>query len=197
MPTVVLRPDAEISSGSWNNESGSGFNVAKINDSSNSTYVYNASANQSFVVSLDNTSGLAGATFNNFVVTAIFQKHGPRGADASFEINVGNSSSTTAFGSISDATFVTTNFSPTTINAGAISFGGGVTASDVDDMRIQLTGTDGTQTRIFELLVTIDYTAASAGPTVHTVNTVAEANIATIKGVAHANIAEINTVTFD
>ena len=44
--------------------------------------------------------------------------------------------------------------------------------------------------------IRITYTTG-ASPTVHTVNTVAEANIATIKGVAHANIAEINTVTFD
>ena len=42
----------------------------------------------------------------------------------------------------------------------------------------------------------IDYTLAT-GATVHSVNGVAEANIATIKGVAHANIAEVNTVTFD
>jgi len=44
--------------------------------------------------------------------------------------------------------------------------------------------------------IRITYTTG-ASPTVHTVNTVAEANIATIKGVAHANIAEVNTVTFD
>jgi len=43
----------------------------------------------------------------------------------------------------------------------------------------------------------LEITLAAAGATVHSVNTVAEANIATIKGVAHANIAEINTVTFD
>jgi len=43
----------------------------------------------------------------------------------------------------------------------------------------------------------IDYTLAPAGATVHTINTVAEANIAAIKSVAHANIAEVNTITFD
>tara|TARA_R100000995_G_C3451506_1_gene108403 strand:- start:32 stop:595 length:564 start_codon:yes stop_codon:yes gene_type:complete len=46
------------------------------------------------------------------------------------------------------------------------------------------------------ITITVTYTTGSS-PTVHTVNTVAEANIATIKGVAHVNIAEINTVTFD
>ena len=47
------------------------------------------------------------------------------------------------------------------------------------------------------ITITVTYTAAGASPTVHTVNTVAEANIAEVKTVAHANIAEINTVTFD
>ena len=49
---------------------------------------------------------------------------------------------------------------------------------------------------LYELYVTVDYTAAAA-PTLHTINSVAEANVATIKTVAHANIAEVNTVTFD
>ena len=44
--------------------------------------------------------------------------------------------------------------------------------------------------------VRVTFTAAASG-TVHSVNTVAEANIASIKGVAHANIGEVNTVTFD
>ena len=44
--------------------------------------------------------------------------------------------------------------------------------------------------------VRVTFTAA-ASATVHSVNTVAEANIATIKGVAHASIGEVNTVTFD
>ena len=54
MATVVLQPQAELSSGFFNNESGSSFDVTKINDSSNSTYVYNIGANQSFVVSMQN-----------------------------------------------------------------------------------------------------------------------------------------------
>jgi hypothetical protein len=44
--------------------------------------------------------------------------------------------------------------------------------------------------------VRVTFTAA-ASATVHSVNTVAEANIASIKGVAHASIGEVNTVTFD
>ena len=44
--------------------------------------------------------------------------------------------------------------------------------------------------------VRVTFTAAASG-TVHSVNTVAEANIASIKGVAHASIGEVNTVTFD
>lgn len=191
MATVILRPDTEISSGSWNNESGSGFNVAKINDSSNSTYVYNASANQSFRVSLDNTSGLAGATFNNFVVTAIFQKHGGKGADASFEVNIGDSSSITTFGSISDTTFVTTSSSPTTINAGSINFAGGVSASDIDDMRVEVVCTDSTQSRIFELFVTIDYTSGGGSGYGNDINSVASSTIGKVNSVATANINKI------
>ena len=196
MATVILRPSSEISSGSFTTESGGGFDVAKINDSSNSTYVYNTASNQNFVVHLDDTSGLSGATFNNFVVTAIFQKQGARGVDASFEVEIGDGSSATTFGSISDTTFITTNATPTTISATAINFGGSVSDSDVDDMRVKVTTTDSTQVRFFEIYVTVDYTAAAV-PTLHTINSVAEANVATIKGVAHANIAEVNTVTFD
>ena len=56
--------------------------------------------------------------------------------------------------------------------------------------------TSGRLVRFDYITITVTYTTGSS-PTVHTVNTVAEANIATIKGVAHVNIAEINTVTFD
>ena len=92
MATVILRPSSTISAGNFNNDSGSGFNQAIIADSDNSTYVFNTAANQSFAVHMDNTSGLSGATFNNFVVTAIFQKHGGRGADGSFEVEIGDAS---------------------------------------------------------------------------------------------------------
>ena len=47
------------------------------------------------------------------------------------------------------------------------------------------------------ITITVTYTAAGASATVHTINTVAEANIAEVKTIAHANIAETNTVTFD
>ena len=194
MATVVLQPSSTVSSGSFNNSSSSGtFGTSFINDSSNSTYVFNTSANQSFVVHLDDTSGLSGATFNNFVVTAVFQKHSGRGTDGSFEIEIGDSSSSTTFGSISDTTFVTTNSTPTTISATAINFGGSVGSSDVDDMRIKYTGTDGSQTRLFQLYVTIDYTAAATGYG-NAVKGVAAANIGKINGVATANISKVNGI---
>ena len=190
MATVVLQPSSAISSGNFNNESGSGFDVAKINDSSNSTYVYNSTANQSFTVHMGDTSGLSGATFNSFVVTAVFQKHGGRGADASFEVSIGDSSSATTFGSVSDTTFVTTNATATTINSSAIAFGGSVSDSDVDDMRITVTTTDNTQVRFFQLYVTVDYTVAPSGYG-HEVNNVASASIAKVKGVATASIGKV------
>ena len=194
MATVVLQPSSTVSSGSFNNSSSSGtFGTSFINDSSNSTYVFNTAANQSFVVHLDDTSGLSGATFNNFVVTAVFQKHSGRGTDGSFEIEIGDSSSSTTFGSISDTTFVTTNSTPTTISATAINFGGSVGSSDVDDMRIKYTGTDGSQTRLFQLYVTIDYTAAATGYG-NAVKGVAAANIGKINGVATANISKVNGI---
>ena len=193
MATVVLQPSSVIISGSFNNESGSGFDVAKINDSSNSTYIYNASANQTFAVHMDDTSGLSGATFNNFVVTAVFQKHGARGFDGSFEVDIGDGSSATTFGSVSDTTFVTTNATPTTISSSAIAFGGSITDTKVDDMRLNVTTTDNTQVRFFQLYVTVDYTAAAAGYG-HEVNNVAAASIAKVKGVATASIAKVNGV---
>ena len=190
MATVVLQPSHELSSGSFDNNVGSGFDVTKINDSSNSTYVYNSTANQSFHIRMGDTSGLSGATFNNFVVAAVFQKHGGRGADASFIVSIGDSSSATTFGSVSDTTFVTTNSTPTTISASAIAFGGSVSDSDVDDMQITVTTTDNTQVRFFQLYVTVNYTAAASGYG-HEVNNVASASIAKVKGVATASIGKV------
>ena len=191
MATVILRPSSAISSGSFSDEASSGsFSVAKINDSNNSTYVFNSSANQSFAVHIDNTSGLSGATFNNFVVTAVFQKHSGRGTDGSFEVEIGDASSTTTFGSISDTTFVTTNATATTISATAINFGGSVSSSDVDDMRLSITTTDSSQVRFFELYITVDYTAAPAGYGNDVIG-VATANIGKVNGVATASIDKV------
>lgn len=193
MATVILRPSSTIASGSFSDEASSGsFSVAKINDSNNSTYVFNSNANQTFTVHMDDTSGLSGATFNNFVVTAIFQKHGGRGADGSFDVNIGDASSATKFGSVSDTTFVTTNTIPTTISSSAIAFGGSISDSDVDDMRISVTTTDSSQVRFFELYVTVDYTAVTGYG--NAVNGVAAANISKINGIATASISKVNGV---
>jgi len=192
MATVVLQPSSEISSGNFGNNAGSGFDVTKINDSSNSTYVYNTSTNQTFNVHLDDTSGLSGATFNNFVVTAVFQKHGARGVDGSFSVSVGDASNTTTFGGVSDAVFVTTNATPTTISSSPIAFGGSVGSSDVDDMRLLVETTDLTQVRFFQLYVTVDYTAAAGYG--NTVNGVASANIGKVNGVATASISKVNGI---
>ena len=193
MATVVLQPSGNISSGNFDNSSSTGtFGYGFINDSSNSTYVFNTSQNQSFVVHVDDTSGLSGATFNNFTVTAVFQKHGARGVDGSFEVLIGDASSSSTFGSVSDATFVTTNATPTTISSSAIAFGGSVSDSDVDDMRIKVTTTDATQVRFFQLYVTVDYTAASGYG--NAVNGVAAASISKINGVATASISKVNGI---
>ena len=189
MATVILRPDAQHGpSGLFNNESGSGWSVAKINDSSNSTYIYNAAQNQNFTVTMDNTSGLSGATFNNFVVTAIFQLHAAKQSNAKFEVRIGDSSSITTFGGPQN--FVTTNSTPTTISGASINFGGSVSDSDVDDMTITVHTVSGTQVRLFELYVTVDYTAAASGYG-NDVNGVASANIGKVDGVATANIEKI------
>tara|TARA_R110002012_G_scaffold156245_4_gene317144 strand:+ start:11157 stop:11741 length:585 start_codon:yes stop_codon:yes gene_type:complete len=190
MPTVVLQPSSSIASGNFNNNAGSGFDVTKINDSSNSTYVFNFTANQSFGVHMDDTSGLSGATFNNFVVTAVFQKHGGRGADGSFTVDIGDGSNAAFFGSVSDTTFVTTNATPTTISSSAIAFHGSITDTKVDDMRLVVVTTDNTQVRFFQLYVTVDYTAAPSGFG-HEVNNVASASIAKVSGVATASIAKV------
>ena len=189
MATVILRPSAQSGpSGLFNNESGSGWSVAKINDSSNSTYIYNAAQNQNFTVTMDNTSGLSGATFNNFVVTAIFQLHAAKQSNAKFEVRIGDSSSITTFGGPQN--FVTTNSTPTTISGASINFGGSVSDSDVDDMTITVHTVSGTQVRLFELYVTVDYTAAASGYG-NDVNGVASANIGKVDGVATANIEKV------
>ena len=193
MATVVLRPNNTPSTGTFKDESNSVITStlhAKISDEDNSTYVYNGTSNQTFTVRVNDTSGLSGATFNSFVVTAIFQKHGGRGANAKFEVEIGDNSSTTAFGTVADTVFVTTNFSPTTINATAINFGGSVSSGDIDDMALTVSTTGGTQVRFFELFVTVDYTAAASGYG-NAVNGVASANIAKVDGVATANIEKV------
>ena len=193
MATVVLQPSSTILSGNWDTEAGGGsFDVTKINDSSNSTYVFNSTTNQSFGIHMDDTSGLGGATFNNYIVTAVFQKHGARGADGSFNVSIGDGSSSTTFGSVSDATFVTTNATPTTISSSAIAFGGSVADNDIDDMRISIITTDNTQVRFFQLYVTVDYTAATGYG--HEVGGIASANIHSVNGVDTANIHSINGI---
>ena len=137
---------------------------------------------------MDNTSGLSGATFNNFVVTAIFQLHAAKQSNAKFEVRIGDSSSITTFGGPQN--FVTTNSTPTTISGASINFGGSVSDSDVDDMTITVHTVSGTQVRLFELYVTVDYTAAASGYG-NDVNGVASANIGKVDGVATANIEKV------
>jgi len=193
MATVILRPNNTPSVGAFKDESDSVITStlhAKISDEDNSTYVYNSSANQTFAVRVNDTSGLSGATFNSFVVTAIFQKHGGRGANAKFQVDIGDNSSTTAFGTVANTVFVTTNSSPTTIHSTAINFGGSVSSGDIDDMALTVSNTDGTQVRFFELAVTVDFTAAASGYG-NAVNGVASANIGKVDGVETANIEKV------
>ena len=192
MATVVLRPSSTVTFSVGNFKNQSGLSVLSVHsqtsDEDNSTYIYNYTANQGFIVELDDTSGLSGATFNNFVVTAIFQKHGGKGASAKFDVRIGDSSSSTTFGG--PQTFATTNATPTTISGASINFGGSVSDSDVDGMRIQVDTTSNTQVRLFELYVTVDYTAAASGYG-NDINGVTSANIGKVDGVATANIEKV------
>jgi len=185
MPTTTIRPDGDTSVGNFSNTP---IN-AVLSDSNDATFTNNTVQNQSFIVSLDDVS-LSGATFNSYNVTVRAKKGGKGNAscnarlfDSSFAVNHVSSLSVTS------SSYFNYQF--------GASFPSGFSESDVNNLSVRVDTTGGTQVFIAEIYVTIDYTAGSAGATVHTVNTVAEANIATIKGVAHANIAEINTVTFD
>ena len=192
MATVVLRPSSTVVGSVGNFKDQSGFSIltthGQLNDEDNSTYIYNFTADEGFIVELDDTSSLSGATFNSFVVTVIFQKHSAKGSNAKFDVRIGDSSSSTTFGG--PQTFVTTNATPTTINGASINFGGSVSDSDVDGMRIQVDTVNSTQVRLFELYVTVDYTAAASGYG-NAVNSVASANIAKVDGVATANIEKV------
>ena len=192
MATVVLRPSSTVAFSVGNFKDQSNLAIlsthGQLNDEDNSTYIYNYTANEAFVVELDDTSGLSGVTFNNFVVTVIFQKHSAKGSSAKFDVRIGDSSSSTTFGG--PQTFVTTNATPTTISGASINFGGSVSDSDVDGMRIQVDTVNNTQVRLFELYVTVDYTAAASGYG-NDVNGVASANIAKVDGVATANIEKV------
>lgn len=193
MAQVQLRPNATDISGNFKDESNStigGSIFTKINDDNDSTFVYNTSTNQIFVGGIDNTSGLSGATFNNFKVKIKFGRHSPKGGSATCKVDVGNSSSTTAYGSVTDTTFTTTNFTATTITSSIINFASGVSSSDIDDIRIVFTTTNGTQVRLYELTVIVDFTAASSGYG-NAVIGVASANIEKVDGVATANIEKV------
>jgi len=185
MPTITIRPDGDTVVGNFSNTP---IN-AVLSDSNDVTFTNNTTTNQTFIVSLDDVS-LSGATFNSYNVTVRAKKGGKCSASCSARLF----DSSSAVNHVSSLSVTSSSYFNYQFGA---SFPGGFSNSDVNNLSIRLDTTANTQVFIAEIFVTIDYTAGSAGATVHTVNTVAEANVSAINAVAHANIAEINTVTFD
>ena len=179
MPTVTIRPDGDTTVGGFSNTP---IN-AVLSDSNDATFTKNTSANQTFIVSLDDVS-LSGATFNSWNVTVRAKKGGK--GNASCNARLFDSSS--AVNHVSSLSVTSSSYFDYQFGA---SFPGGFSESDVNNLSIRL-DTGLTQLFIAEIFVTIDYTAASGYG--QNVNTVAAANIGKVNTVATANIGKVNSV---
>ena len=89
MPTVTIRPDSTVSAGNW---SVADANIpGQINDQNDSTTVINTTANQSFLVELDDP-GVTASSYDSGEVTIRASKTGKRPSlDFTVEVYIGTS----------------------------------------------------------------------------------------------------------
>tara|TARA_R100000322_G_scaffold84784_1_gene52814 strand:+ start:1967 stop:2566 length:600 start_codon:yes stop_codon:yes gene_type:complete len=199
MPTVNLFPSSTFLN-NWPTVAGSSAHAA-LASSSSSSYIRTPDQNDFCTVELDNFT--AGGTINSIQVKMLGYVFATR--SASFDVQIRLSDNATTMYYSEDVTIAFNGYVPTAANGTVRTTSDGSTAwttTQLNNLRLDINTqpTDPpsfSQATITYAYVEVDYTAAPSSATVHTINTVAEANIATIKGVAHANIAEINTVTFD
>jgi len=181
MPTLIIRPDSVISSSGFA-DSGDTLK-GKINDNNTNTSSAQTSTSASIVCSFANDSTYSSATINN-VTFSIIAALGGRAEEASvaFVLNSLDNDVQTGSLSIEGAEPATFSGSATTsVNSPA----------KVDGLIVTITP-DSNGIVLYEVFVTVDYTAASGYG--HKVLAVAAANIGKVNTVATANIGKINTV---
>ena len=184
MATVILRPDNTSSATGWNVGSNQ---HANINDDDTGTSITQNNVTCNFQGRLpDLDSSLSGATINSFTMS-LTGKAGRAGAATVAMIMVHSSDG--EFASENESFGGTTSTETTSARTTQQDGSSALTFSYINNCEIKIDpNTQGIQ--VYELFVTVDYTAAPAGFG-HEVTNVASASIAKVSGVATANIAKV------
>tara|TARA_R100000231_G_scaffold124747_1_gene95071 strand:+ start:322 stop:873 length:552 start_codon:yes stop_codon:yes gene_type:complete len=182
MPTVIIRPDA-ISSSSGFSDSGSTL-LGKINDNNVNTSSSQNNTSASIVCSFGNDSAYSGATINS-VTFSIIANLGARAEEATVDFVLASLETNVQSGSIGIEGAEPATFSGSALTS-AVN-----TSTKVDGLTATITPDSGGIV-LYEVFITVDYTAASGYG--HKVGTVAAASISKVNTVATASIGKINTV---
>jgi len=182
MPTVIIRPDA-ISSSSGFSDSGSTL-LGKINDNNVNTSSSQNNTSASIVCSFGNDSAYSGATINS-VTFSIIANLGARAEEATVDFTLASLETNVQSGSIGIEGAEPATFSGSALTS-AVN-----TSTKVDGLTATITPDSGGIV-LYEVFITVDYTAASGYG--HKVGTVAAASISKVNTVATASIGKINTV---
>ena len=185
MPTVILRPDSTTSQTGW-----ASSNIHTIiNDNNTGTSVDQNNVTCDFTGTLDDLDGsLSGATINSFTISAI-AKAGRTGATSAAMSLI---HSTDGIFATETENFPNTGITTRTTTSRTTQQDGSsaLTYAYINACEVVFTP-DPAGITLFDVWVTVDYTAAGYG---HTVNGVASANISKVKGVATANISKVNGI---
>ena len=185
MPTVVIRPDGDITVGNFSNTPV----TAVLSDSDDTTFTNNTTTNQVFEVSLDDVS-LSGATFNSFILTTRAKRSGKGNAEWNAQLQTSGGSA------LCDDDFTSTSTSYADFNSSSTSFSGGFSESDVNGLKVRIETINSRQCFFAEVFVTIDYTAAASGPSnLISYSGIRKENITSINGITIANVTSINGVS--
>ena len=185
MATVVLRPTSTVSQTGWNADP---YPNAADNDAATKVDQNQVTCNWTAVLA-DLDSGLSGATINSFTISAN-GKAGRKGAStcALMLIHVSDGEFASENESWTGSQTTQTTSARTTQQDGSSA----LTYAYINDCRVKIDpNTQGIT--LYELYVTVDYTAAASGYT-HDVSSVAAASISKVNTVATASIGKINSV---
>ena len=186
MATVVLRPTSTVSQTGWNADP---YPNAADNDAATKVDQNQVTCNWTAVLA-DLDSGLSGATINSFTISANGTPGRAGACDAVMSLI---HSSDGAFAAETEAWSGGANSTETTSARTTQQDGSSaLTYAYINDCRVKIDpNTQGIT--LYELYVTVDYTAAASGYT-HDVSSVAAASISKVNTVATASIGKINSV---
>jgi len=183
MATVVLRPSSTTSQTGWTADP-----YPNAADNNTATSVTQSSVTCNWTAVLDDLhSDLSGATINSFTISAN-GKAGRAGASTCALSLVHSSDG--EFAAENESWTGTQNTQTTSARTTQQNGSSALTYAYINNCSVKIDpNTQGIQ--LYELYVTVDYTAAGYG---NTVNGVASANISKINGVATANIEKVNGI---